>query len=116
MIFRAIGSPGFPFDEEFVRDVAARSFDRGNDAEGVVRQLAAILASGNRKPRLGAVRAPALVLHGKADPLIPYEAAVDTAEAIPGAKLVGIEGWGHDLPRETWPTIIDEICENAARA
>lgn len=116
MIFRAIGSPGFPFDEAFVRDIAGRSYDRGHDPEGVVRQLAAILASGNRKPRLGTVRVPTLVLHGKADPLVPYEGGVDTAEAIAGAKLVGLDGWGHDMPRELWPAIIDEICEVAARA
>lgn len=114
-IFRAIGSSGFPFDEAFVRDIAGRSYDRGNDPEGVMRQLAAILASGNRKPRLGSVRVPTLVLHGKTDPLVPYEGGVDTAEAIPGAKLVGIDGWGHDMPRELWPRIIDEICEVAAR-
>jgi len=115
-IFRTIGSKGFPFDEEAVRRIAGRSFDRGFQPEGVARQLAAILASGNRKERLRAVKVPTLVLHGKDDPLIPFEAAVDTAEAIAGAKLVGIDGWGHDFPRELWPRVVDEICEVAARA
>jgi pimeloyl-ACP methyl ester carboxylesterase len=38
------------------------------------------------------------------------------ARAIPGAKLVEIEGMGHDLPRGAWPRIIDAIVANAARA
>jgi pimeloyl-ACP methyl ester carboxylesterase len=59
---------------------------------------------------------PTVVVHGKADPLVPFACAVDTADAIPGARLVGIEGMGHDLPRQVWPRIIDEICEVAARA
>ncbi len=115
-VFRAIGSPGFPFDEERIRDFAGRSFDRGFHPDGVARQICAILASGNRKPLLASVKCPTLVLHGKADPLVRFEAGVDTANAIPGAKLVAIEGMGHDLPRGTWPTIVNEICEVAARA
>jgi pimeloyl-ACP methyl ester carboxylesterase len=116
MVFRTIGSPGFPFDEAMVRDIAGRSFDRGFHPEGVARQLCAILASGNRKERLASVRVPTVVIHGSADPLVPFAGAVDTAESIPGAKLVEIDGMGHDLPRGTWPRIIDEICALAARA
>jgi len=115
-VFRTIGSPGFPFDEAGVRDIAARAFDRGFHPEGVARQIAAIFASGSRKAGLAAVTVSTLVLHGKADPLVPYEAGADTAEAVAGAKLVGIEGMGHDMPRGVWPRILDEICELAARA
>ncbi len=115
-VFRTIGSPGFAFDEAMVRDIAGRSFDRGFHPEGVARQLVAILASGNRKERLASVRVPTLVIHGNKDPLVPFEGGVDTAEAIPGAKLVEIDGMGHDFPRAVWPRIIDEICALAARA
>ena len=115
-VFRTIGSPGFEFDEKMVRDVAGRSFDRGFHPEGVARQLVAILASGNRKERLASVRVPTLVIHGNADPLVPFSGGVDTAESIPGAKLVEIDGMGHDFPRGVWPQIIDEICALAARA
>jgi pimeloyl-ACP methyl ester carboxylesterase len=115
-VFRVIGSPGFPFDEAMVRDIAGRSYDRGFHPEGVARQLVGILASGNRKERLAAVRVPTLVIHGNADPLVPFAGGVDTAEAIPGAKLVEIDGMGHDMPREVWPRMVDEICALAARA
>jgi pimeloyl-ACP methyl ester carboxylesterase len=108
-IFRAIGSPGFPFDEERIRGHAARSFDRAFNPAGAARQLTAIVASGSRKRALAALSVPALVIHGRDDPLVPVTCGVDTAESIPGAKLVVIEGMGHDLPRETWPLIVGAI-------
>ncbi len=114
-VFRTIGSPGFPFDEADVRDRAARSFDRGFNPAGVVRQLVAIVASGNRKEALHSVRVPTLVIHGKDDPLVPLPAGEDTATAIPGAELLAIPGMGHDLPRPIWPQVIDAITRLAAR-
>ncbi|MGH7897410.1 MAG: alpha/beta fold hydrolase [Candidatus Binatia bacterium] len=115
-IFRIIGSPGYPFDEERIRGYAARAFDRSFDPAGPARQLVAILASGNRKPRLGAVRVPTLVIHGGSDPLVPIEAALDTAQAISGAELAVIDGMGHDLPRGVWPRIVEGITRLTAKA
>ena len=114
-VFRTIGSPGFPFDEADVRKCAALSYDRGFNPAGTVRQLVAILASGSRKDALKAVRVPALVIHGKDDPLVPFAAAQDCAAAIPGAELLAIDGMGHDLPRALWPRIIDAISTLTAR-
>jgi pimeloyl-ACP methyl ester carboxylesterase len=115
-IFRTIGSPGFPFDEGYMRERAARAFDRGFNPAGTVRQLVAILASGSRKEALKAVRVPTLVIHGKDDPLVPFPAGQDTAAAIPGAELLVIDGMGHDLPRPLWPRIADAISTLTARA
>jgi len=115
-IWRVIGSPGFPFDEAWVRERAARGFDRGVSPAGFARQLVAILASGNRKPALAAVRTPSLVIHGAADPLVPLAGGRDTAEAIPGAELLVIDGMGHDLPKPLWPTFVDAIAKHAERA
>jgi len=115
-VFRTIGSPGFPFDEAEMRERAARAFDRGFNPAGTVRQLVAILASGSRKQALGAVRVPALVIHGKDDPLVPFPAGQDTAAAIPGAELLAIDGMGHDLPRALWPRFVDRISALTARA
>ena len=113
--FRIIGSPGFEFDEAGFRDRVGRAFERSYDPAGVARQLVAIVADGSRKERLRAVRVPTLVIHGVADPLVPVEGGRDTAEAIAGARLVEIEGMGHDLPRGTWPRIIGAI-EDVSRA
>jgi pimeloyl-ACP methyl ester carboxylesterase len=107
--FRIVGSPGFEFDEASFRDRVGRAFDRSYDPSGVARQLVAVLADGDRRERLRSVRVPTLVIHGRHDPLVPVEGGVDTADAVPGARLLVIEGMGHDLPRGAWPQIIDAI-------
>jgi pimeloyl-ACP methyl ester carboxylesterase len=115
-VFRLIGSKGFAFDEERVRALAAASFERGHRAAGTARQLAAILASGDRTERLRGLRVPTTVVHGRADPLVPFRGGRATARAIPGARLITIPGMGHDLPREVWPQLVDAVAETAARA
>jgi len=114
--FRTIGSPGFPFDELYVREMAGLSYDRGRSAAGILRQLHAILASGDRTRALHDVRVPALVIHGDRDPLVRPAGGRMTAKAIPGARLKMVEGMGHDLPRELWPEFVEEIAATAASA
>ena len=114
--FRVVGSPGFPFDEQRVRERAALAFDRGFNPLGVARQLVATLASGSRTERLRSVRVPALVIHGKNDPLIPLAGGEDTAAALPRAELLVIDGMGHDMPPAVWRPIVDAICALTARA
>jgi pimeloyl-ACP methyl ester carboxylesterase len=103
----------FPEDEALDRSRAERVFDRGLNPAGVERQIRAVLASGSRKERLSKVRAPTLVIHGTADPLVDPKAAQDTAVSIPGAKLMIVQGMGHALPIPIWPEIIDAIDKHA---
>jgi pimeloyl-ACP methyl ester carboxylesterase len=103
----------FPEDEALDRSRAERNYERGLNPAGVGRQLRAILASGSRKERLRAVKAPALVIHGTVDPLVRPEGGKDTAASIPGAKLLLVEGMGHALPIPMWPQIIDAIDKHA---
>lgn len=114
--FRVIGSPGFPFEEERLRELAARAYDRCFHPAGFARQLVAILASGSRREALASIRVPTLVLHGDADPLVSVEGGIDTAKSVPGATLRIIPGLGHDLARGAWPEMIDAIAEHAAQA
>ena len=114
--YRVIGSPGYPLDEEALRERAGISFDRAHDPAGVGRQLIAIFASGDRTPRLGEVKAPTLVLHGDSDTLIDVSGGRATAAAIPDAELVLIPGMGHDLPRALWPQILGGVQAVADRA
>jgi pimeloyl-ACP methyl ester carboxylesterase len=107
--WRVLSAGGFPFDEERTRREGAESFDRGINPFGTVRQMMAIVASGNRKPALLATRTPTLVLHGTTDPLVPYGIGVDLAHTIPGAILETVEGMGHSLPRPAWPQILNAI-------
>lgn len=113
---RIVHGTGLPFDEDRARKFVTASYDRSNYRAGYSRQLAAILASGNRKQALTSVRAPTLVIHGEADPLVPFEGGKDTAETIPGAELLIIKGMGHSLPPEVWPKALDAITKNASKA
>jgi pimeloyl-ACP methyl ester carboxylesterase len=108
-ISRLIGSTDFTFDEQAVRDRAAASYDRSFNPAGTARQLAAIMAQPDRTAALGAVKAPALVIHGEADPLVTPSGGEATAAAIPGAKLKLIPGMGHDLPPDLYGEIVGEL-------
>lgn len=98
-----------PFDEEFIRSRVSRTYDRSFYPLGTIRQLAAIISSGSRKEALKSINIPSLVIHGTADPLIPIEGGQDTADAIPGAKFVSIDGMGHNITPPLAPQIIREI-------
>ncbi len=76
--------------------------------------MAAILASGSRNDALKDVRTPTLIIHGDEDPLIPVEGGIDTAETIPGAELMIIEGMGHTIPTEVEPRIIEAIVRHTS--
>jgi len=112
--WKVLRAGSFPEDEALDRERAEAVFARGLNPAGVARQLAAILASGSRKAALRSVRVPTLVLHGDADPLVPLACGVDTAESIPGARLVVIPGMGHALPISFWKRIVEEIATHAA--
>jgi pimeloyl-ACP methyl ester carboxylesterase len=115
-LFAKIGSRGIPQDTQGVRRLAALSFDRELDRTGAGRQLAAIIASGDRTAELRGITAPTLVIHGSVDPLVSPSGGRATARAIPGAELMTIEGMGHDLPRVLWPRLIDAFAAHAAAA
>ncbi|HVW32293.1 MAG TPA: alpha/beta hydrolase, partial [Acidimicrobiia bacterium] len=87
---RTIGSPGFPFDEAKARDRAAASYDRAFYPLGIIRQFAAVTATGDWTSKLAGVKAPTLIIHGGADPLVRPGWGRRTAEAIPGATLLTI--------------------------
>jgi len=115
-LFAVIGSTGIERDPSEIRELAAKSYDRDHDPNGTGRQLAAIIASGDRTKELRRITAPTLVIHGTADPLVSPSGGRATARAIPGARFMSIEGMGHDLPRAIWPRLIDAIVANARRA
>jgi pimeloyl-ACP methyl ester carboxylesterase len=115
-IFGLVGSTGFDRDDQYIRERAGRSFDRGFDVRAGGRQLGAIVASGDRTKTLGKIKAPTLVIHGTVDKMIRPSGGKATAKAIPGARLMMIEGMGHDLPRGVWPQILDAVAEHARAA
>ncbi len=115
-VFRLIGSPPPLQDLDRVRELIGVSYDRDHDPNGPGRQLAAIIAAGNRTPELRRIIAPTLVIHGAADHLVGPSGGRATARAIPGARLKMVDGMGHDLPHALWPELIDAIAAHAADA
>ena len=113
---RRFVSPGFAFDEPSVRARAARHYARGEPVGGVARQLAAMLASGDRTDALHALAVPTLVVHGDADAMVPVDGGRATAAAVPGAQLLVVPGMAHELPPAVWPEIVGAIVALARRA
>ena len=111
-----IGSPGFPFDPVELRALVERNIDRRYYPEGSTRHYLAVIASGDRVEMLKTVKAPTLVLHGADDPLLPSDCGRDVAKLVPGAQLELYPGWGHDVPSQMVPILIDRIAGFCAAA
>ena len=112
---KVIGSRKY-LDEERTRAIAGAAFDRCHYPIGMLRQLVAISASGDRTEQLQRVDAPTVVIHGSDDPLVPARAGHATARAIPGARMVEIADMAHDLPPAVYEQVVDAIVENTERS
>lgn len=115
-MWQLIGSPAYPQTEEERRARAEETFDRGVSAHGVMRQMLAILTQPDRAPRLRAVTAPAVVVHGLADKMVHVSGGRATARALPGAELLLVDGMGHDMPPALFETFVAAIRRTADRA
>ncbi len=115
-MFRIIGMVTDAGEEDRLRAVGRRSFERGQSPRGFLRHLAAIAASGDRTARLRKIKTPTLVIHGADDPLIRASAGRATARAIPGARYLEIADMGHFLPRSRWDQVTGAIIEHARRS
>ena len=115
-MWKLIGSPGYPLDDDKIRSRAEETFDRGVSASGVMRQMVAILNQPNRARSLASLRIPAAVVHGAADKMVHISGGRATARAIPGAELLVIDGMGHDMPADLFETLTDIIRRTADRA
>lgn len=100
------GTPG-QVDPDMVSAMYGAMWDRAADPSSGSRQLAAILADGSRADELRQLDVPTLVMHGTADALIDIGGGRRTAELVPGATFVALEGMGHDYPRAYWDRWVD---------
>jgi len=115
-LYKRIGSPGFPADDQLLRAQVTRDIDRSYYPRGLRRQLLAIIASGSRTSILGRITVPTLIMHGADDPLIPVAAAYDLHRRITGSRLEVFPGMGHDLPRALIPRFTAQIVEHLQQA
>ena len=110
---RPFAGPG-AFDEERIRAIAERVVARSRDLAASTTNPF-VVPSGPPGPT--ALRdlagLPVLVVHGTDDPLLPVEHGRALAAAIPGARLLEIEGMGHQLPPEpAWDRFVDAVLEH----
>jgi pimeloyl-ACP methyl ester carboxylesterase len=104
------------FDEERARSSRTAAVDRAISIEGTARQAGACLVRPSRREALAGLKVPALVIHGDADPLVPFENGKRTAAAIPGARLLVLPEVGHDIPPASYEVMADAIAETANSA
>jgi pimeloyl-ACP methyl ester carboxylesterase len=115
-VLESTGSPAYPVARADVELIAKRCFQRGATGAGFLRQLMAVVSSGDRTIALRNLRVPTLVIHGEEDPLVGITGGEATASAVPGAVFHRIAGMGHDLPPQLWPRMIDAIDAVATQA
>ena len=108
-LFTLISSPGFARDAAALRQQITAATRRAHTPRGTARQMVAVVADAARTADLHRITAPTLVVHGKADALIPFVCGEDTARRIPGATLLGIDGMGHDLPAGVVARLIEAL-------
>jgi pimeloyl-ACP methyl ester carboxylesterase len=110
------GSPAYPRSDEQIRAEAAELYDRAHYPAGIARHFAAILGSGSLRHHNARTSAPTVVIHGRADRLMPPSGGRAVANAIEGARMVLIDGMGHELPEPVWDEVIGELKTNFAAA
>jgi len=111
--YETLESPAYPTDRSRLRQLFADEYERNFDPRGVARQLAALIANGDRRPLLQTITAPTVVVHGAADQLIPLACGEDVARNILSAELRVIDGMGHDFPVALSAELGDAICTAA---
>jgi pimeloyl-ACP methyl ester carboxylesterase len=97
---RAFTGSRFTFDEALYRELITENIvvRKGFNPLAHQHQVAAVLASGSRLEELERISVPTLVLHGTEDPMVPPAHGAKCSQHIPGARLVWMEGVGHELP------------------
>ena len=104
-----------PFDEGEIREIATLAVSRTTNVESSQRNHYAADGSGPWRHRLPEITVPTLVLHGDADPFFPLPHGEAMAREIPGARLVRLDGVGHEFPPPAvWAQVIDEILAHTA--
>jgi pimeloyl-ACP methyl ester carboxylesterase len=108
-VSKIIGSPGYPATEEKIRADAIEGYERSYYPAGVARHFSAVLGSGSLLRYDKQITAPTVVIHGRADKLMPPSGGRAVAKAIRNARMVVFDGMGHDLPEPLWDDIVGEL-------
>jgi pimeloyl-ACP methyl ester carboxylesterase len=110
---RSIGG-AFTAEEPQLRRMAERIFDRTVDMAASQTNHFMADPGPPYRDRLSEIKAPTLVLHGTQDPFFSPESAEALTAAIPGARLIWLEGVGHEYaPEALWPLVLEAILSQA---
>lgn len=115
-VLSVLASPGYPSEPQAFRAHLLRKVQRAWHPQGTLRQMAAVMADGDRTRWLPRIEAPTQILHGESDLLVPVPAAAHLARHIRGAVLETVPGMGHDFPEALMPRFAQAIAAAAARA
>jgi pimeloyl-ACP methyl ester carboxylesterase len=100
------------FDRQLQVERAEAAYDRSSDRSGVARQAGAVIGATDRSAGLAALDVATLVIHGNRDPLIDISGGRRTAELVPNARFVEVDGMGHDLTPCFWKIFTDAVAEH----
>lgn len=109
-VAQVLSGPAYPLTSQ-EKEALSQQPKEYFDEQGQRRQVMAILASGDRSSALKKLSLSALVTHGDCDPLIPLKAGIETANLIPHATFLQIDGMGHQLPIAVVPKYVQAICD-----
>lgn len=106
--WRLLSGSAHPFEPELIRAMATAHLKRTPNPLTVFNH-ASLQESHGWLDRLDEITQPALIIHGTEDKVLPYIHAERLHQALPGSRLVTLQGTGHELARGDWPLIVDEV-------
>jgi pimeloyl-ACP methyl ester carboxylesterase len=112
--WRLLSGTAHAFDTPLITGIATNEARRANRLLSMFNH--ALLKGGERWwGKTGEIDVPALVIHGSDDPVLPYPHGVALADEIPNAKLLTLQGTGHELHPADWPTLTEAILDHTLK-
>ena len=113
-MWEALTGSAHPFDEEAARDISTRELKRANSYRSAFNHALAVAQTPGWRDKLGEISFPTLVIHGTEDPILPFPHGEAIAAGIRGAKMLALEGSGHEIPKPEFDRVVDAILEHTA--
>jgi pimeloyl-ACP methyl ester carboxylesterase len=113
-VWRELSGSAHPFDEDTARDISVKELKRANSYRSAFNHALAVANTPAWRDRLGEINVPTLVIHGTEDPILPFPHGEAIVEGIPGAKMLAMDGCGHEIPRPEWDKVVGAILEHTA--
>lgn len=112
--YKFLSGTKYQFDRQHFTELFKYGIEtrKGQNPHARFRQFCAVIASGSRLKELDKIKAPALILHGTADKLVPIAHSKKYAPLIKNSKFIELEGIGHEIPKAVIPEVHGYILEH----